>query len=73
MFAKWGVLLFSALYIHKSGNLIYANLSQRVVKNIDEESSYIICTFQDLTTERKAKIELRIFTESIQKIFKNSE
>lgn len=61
------------IYIHKSGNLIYANLSQRVVKNIDEESSYIICTFQDLTTERKAKIELRIFTESIQKIFKNSE
>ncbi|MEH6745584.1 MAG: PAS domain S-box protein [Maribacter arcticus] len=59
--------------IHKSGNLIYGMLSQSLVKNIDGESSYLICTFQDLTTEKNVQIELSHFTESIQKIFKHSE
>jgi len=46
-------------YFHKSGNIIWANLTVSLVKNEAGKPSYFIAVIEDITNRKKIQLELR--------------
>lgn len=63
---------FEKRYLHKSGAIVTAILTSKIVKNEYGEPDYFLSVFQDITNQRKVEEQVKIQSAKLNSIFESS-